>query len=29
VSWFDDEEADGDGESDTAKYVIAMTGRIN
>jgi len=29
VSWFDDEKADGDEESDTAKRVTAMTGRID
>jgi len=28
VSWSDDEEADGDVESDTAKRVTAMTGRV-
>jgi len=28
VSWSDDEEADGDGESDTTKRVTAMTGKI-
>ena len=28
VSWSNDEEADGDGESESAKHVIAMTGRI-
>jgi len=28
VSWSDDEEADGDAESDTAKRVTAMTGRV-
>jgi len=28
VSWSDDEEADGDMESDTAKCVTAMTGRV-
>jgi len=28
VSWYDDEEADGDVESDTAKCVTAMTGRV-
>ena len=29
VSWSDDEEAYGDGESDTAKRVTAMTERID
>jgi len=28
VSWSDDEEVDGDAESDTAKLVTAMTGRV-
>jgi len=28
VSWSDDEEADGDGESESAKHVTAMTTRI-
>jgi len=28
VSWSDDEDADGDGESEFAKHVTAMTGRI-
>jgi len=28
VSWSDDEEADGDGKSEAAKHVTAMTGRI-
>jgi len=28
VSWSDDEEADGDGESEYAKHVTAMTRRI-
>jgi len=28
VSWSDDEEADGDAKSDTAKHVTAMTGRV-
>jgi len=28
VSWFDDDEADGDGESENAKLVTAITGII-
>jgi len=28
VSWSDDEEADGDAKSDTAKRVTAITGRV-
>jgi len=28
VSWSDDEEVDGDGESETAKHVTAITRRI-
>jgi len=28
MSWSDDEEPDGDAESDTAKRVTAMTGRV-
>jgi len=29
VSWSNDEEADGDGESDTVKRVTAMPGKID
>lgn len=28
VSWSDDEEPNGDGESETTKHVAVMTGRI-
>jgi len=29
VSWYDDDESEGDGERDSSKHVAAMTGRIS